>query len=982
MENSERGDDYNEVLYDVADELTAENVKSMLFLLNEDIPSSERERITTGIELISTLRSKELVGRTRLDYLKRLLSKIRRKDLEDRVKICEQKEEKISTAKHSLMWQGLVPNFIETAKCREVEQRLIAEKMAILTGISASGKSQTCIWYATKFRKEANHTTCKLMCQTDDDLLASFRSFLESSKMEFERETEAKSDYIKHMAEVAMSLIEMGQRTGRQYLFIFDDVTEATCKVVEGIIHSFHREKNVKILCSTSYAKFYKQCTENDVFVKIGGVSQSEVLEFFKDHVKMKNSEKDIQDLAEKMGHLPYGLVLANSYIFFTGMSVKKYVELLSEGNFLQNVEELIACTSQEYDKGLVSAQMLAVEQVESSSVHVKSLLRFIPFLHHNEIPLSLLRELLPESIDDRDKDTVIFDFIANVRKYCIGEIESSNQSQTISIHAVTALVLGLRLTREEKESSIRDLLCFFCKIINIDCRHKESFKNNLECLPHAAKVALAAVKITRTKEITFLMCAIHAAIGVTFRVGGIEGLLANEHLYEAKTLCFEFIDERDLHSYMFNTDERESVNCTEYIDDSKQYFCRLDSGHYQAYPSSCQITEGPEHKKVKVSHPEMELEEENVNHIQSARKKDSRVEMLYQRLVSASETLQEDVITDIIMQTKRSEHEMDHLRKVANFPGSLKHVESQQGRLSKELYEKLLEKNLAMPFKKLRTVYTVEMMIIILYNNGRNLYYQSQTEHKLSLVCWNDLRLAYLLGILLQRDYPQFLSVQSLITRRNGLLYHCLLDRKRSRVDAKDNKIVLDRIIDQYKEMLMATDSKYFAYGIVKVSEYQRIHHNAMCLKLLLKCYSTKIANTENPDDKVSYYKEGEKYAKQLEKLLEERRICHWLAVPGFHVQVARFFIEHDIEKARRHFKRAVEMEEDHNHFKLQGQFGLIKCFIRRGTPSDLEEGRTICEMLLSSLHKTNFKRQKAENYMKTITERTRSCEVTEMIG
>ncbi|OWF39083.1 uncharacterized protein LOC110465493 [Mizuhopecten yessoensis] len=962
------------LLLHIGEDLVEGNVRELLYLIGDGIPKSEKERISTGRELMDMLIKKHLVDSNRLERLKSLLSGIDREDLKVQLEPFEQKIKSINTAKHSLTLNGLVPNFIKTSQCIEVEERLKNEQLAILTGISASGKSQICIWYASEFQKNAKHTAYKLMCQNEDDLLTSMRSFLEFLGMKFERQKEAKDVYIKHMAEVVKSLTESGNKTGQHYLFIFDDVTETTCKVVELIIHSFREAQNVKIICSTSYSKFYEQCTERNVFVKVKGVSQAEALQFFKEHVKMNNSQDNIQALAIKMGYLPYGLVLANSYIFTTGVSVKKYVELLTRKDFLRKVEQLTAGTAQEYDKGLVSAQMLTVDKVESSSVHIKSLLNFIPFLHHNEIPTRLLRKLLPENIDDRDKDIVILDFIANVKKYCIGEIESTDQTETISIHAVTALVLEHRLPLEEQESSIKALLCFFCKNISIDCRLHLTFTSNMEFQPHASKAALRAVEMesSKTKDCTFLLCALHAAIGVTFRVGGVESLLADENLNKAKALCFQLINENDPESYMLTAEERDSLENTEYVDESKKTFRREDL--FQVF-----LQETMKNEQKGMTSRKTELENEREKCRQNARAKDSKAETLYKRLVEVPQQLTKGFIADIVLKTERSEPDLAHLVEVAGFTGTLKEVdERKRGRLSKELYDKLLTQNLAINRDQLGSICVVELMVIILYNNGRHHYYQCQSEQQLFLVCWNELRLAYLLGELLQEHYSDFPSVQSLITRRNGILYHCLLSNQQTNESGEESGIVLDKIIRQYEKMLGAEKSeKYFEYGIIKVSHHQRLHHDAMCLKLLLKCYTNRMKDGPEKDQ---HYEDGKKHANKLEELLKDKRMCRWLAVPGFHVQIARFFFEHEMEKAIIHFKRAVELEEEYSlqrlsHFKLQGQFGLIECYLSRKEGSDLEDARGICELLKRSLHESNFQRSyhKVVKYLEDISNHQR---------
>lgn len=804
--------------------------------------------------------------------------------------------------------------------------------------------------------------------------MITLKDFLRFLKMKFERTTETKSDYIMHMAELARSVLERENMQTRPHLFIFDDVNESTCKLVEHILDTFRHTKNVKIMCTTSYAKFYEQCTERNVFIKIGGVLPEEAPKFFKEHVKRNNSDQDIQDLALKMGYLSYGLVLANSYIFTTGLSVKMYMELLSKKEFLKKVEELMKGTSQEYDKGLVSAHMRALEKVESSSVHVKSLLRLLPFLHHSLIPISLLKKMLPENIDEKDKNVVIGDLIANLRKFCIGEIEPTDQPTAISIHAITSLVLEYGLqSRTNVSSTIKELLWFFCKHLNIDCRLNTTLKRNLAFQRHATKVILRAdeLKDIHRKTSQFLRCFLHTAIGVTFRVGGADSLLADEHLNKARSLCFQLADESSPDEYLLTLEEKDSLHDNEYLD-QQHNFRRSESSLSrqlsEMFHTKEELTEALAETEVSDS-DSVAFEHENVKekHKQNARSKDATTESLYASLADVPKYLPKVYLVDLVTQMERSELDITHLIKEGGLSADM------DGCLGEEGYEALLAKDLAMPRNHLSSVFIVELMVIILYNNGRNCYQWRSPNQQAMLKCWNELRLAYLLGELLRKRYPKFVSVQSLITRRNGILYHCLISIKEPNGE-QTTKDVLEKIIQKYERML-EEEKMYFEFGIVKVSPRQQRHHTAMCQKLLLKCHTRLISRP--CDSRDSHFQKAKQYADLLQMMLADMH--DWIAVPGFHVQIARFFKLHQspavLEMAIKHFKQAIELENVYNlqklsHFSLQAYFGLCKCYLQQKTDSSVRMAREICEMLLRCLHKEHFKRsyEKAEYLLQQV--------------
>ncbi|OWF39084.1 uncharacterized protein LOC110465497 [Mizuhopecten yessoensis] len=942
------------LLFRVGNDLVEEDVKNLLFLIGDDIPNSEKEQISTGIEFMTMLRKKNPVGSDLLEHLKSFLSQIRREDLKVQLESYGQKVKSINTAKANVNIAA-VPNFVETVQCREVEEHLQKNRLVILSGISASGKTQLTLWCAKRFRSNVTGPNIwKLSCQDENDLIQSLSGILEFFELKFESQKVDKSTYIMEMVSVIIHRVTSEEWQTRQFLFIFDDICKVCSTVVSRIFCELRATTNVKILASTEISTFYNEfkTNDNEVFVSVKGVTIEDVGKFFISSDRFIGCEDDLLLLAKEVGSLPYALMLAKSYMESTEMTVKKYLEMLKYPEFLQSVEKVLESSGKKtYNKGLVGAQILTLEKVEKKVPELGNrLLQMIPFLDCENVPYTLLQKLANDFSPKAEMD--IRALICELKSYSLGEIIQTEEETVISLHAVTKLVILHRLTKEERVRIIQKLLWFFSCHLTLDCRLRSSLADNLILQGHAECVLAQAGKNisgSNMKDMCLLQCIIQTAIGVSFRVSGTEHVLADEYLTKARTQMFQLIEESP-EKFKLSLDDNESQ--TYQSDDS-------DETTTWTAPTSFLI------RTIRMSLSLGETTQDDCEEIDGEeRSNDSKVKRLYGKLVQVTRDLSPQFIHDFVMNLIRSEVDIQHLQLVSgkSYAGGL---ETRKQCFTTALYEKLTTVKAAMPTAQIREIFAVELMIIILYNNGRHYYQWKLGEDRSSdKFCCNELLTAVMLGKLLKRDYPNFVSVQYLISHRNGMFYHHETDKRFTQ--DKEVASVKDDLKETICRLEKMSDKKirYFEFGILKVSEHQCMHQKGMCLKLILKCYIHLYALCKGKEEEMNeQYTKARCCAEQLQHITKEMHA--WTAVPGFHVQLARFYklktTQNLLEEAIKHFQIADELETQYNgkgisHFQIQARFGLVKCYKLLRDQESLAKAQGICQYLVTRLDETNL--------------------------
>ncbi|XP_033736881.1 uncharacterized protein LOC117325064 [Pecten maximus] len=893
---------YRKVLANIGRNLERGDVTSAKFLIGANIklfPSGDLEDVTTGEELIALLEKRGFISDTNVTELNSLLVQIN----------CGQLCSELEPLKNKLIlhkdakWKvgyATVPHFLKVKYCTFLEQALATENIVALLGPPATGKTQLACNYAQDFFKENKESVIwKLDCEGKTEFMKSMFDLLDRLHMKPEGKNEEKAHYLEELGQMVVDNFGGASQAKKPHLLIFDDIGDSCNEIVSKILKNFKENShNVKII-ATMNGDIDLECKT----MKVTGLQDEEVIPFFRhnsdsggaESAITKAKDDDIKTLGKLFGKSPFGLMLSKHYIQKSGMDLSDFTEMLNKDEgFIGNTENHAENIGQYYKKCLLAAHRIILERVELKlNDDGKILLSLIPFLHHEHIQVGVLSRLLKSGSLQRHEyeDSNV---IERLRKYALCDLKGLGSDRVIMIHALTQKALLNRLPAEDRQERISLLLHFFATNMIMDCRLRTSMDTNILFIDHAMNVLRMAEKISNPSyTMQVLQCYVSTLVGVTFRIGGVDNFLVNDYLTRAMTLCFRMIGEdRSLFEWDPCVDtELDTVGST---------------------------------------------------------KHGNKIDDLVEKLCSLKEKIPNDFIQEFITSMIRPDKDMEHLRIRAKDLSQF----SFENELGKDLHRHLVEKKLAAPLGIVREFFFVELLIVILYNNGRNHYLQKTRRRQLMEMSWK-------LGERLKEKCCNYLSIQSLITQRNGLLYKLDLPN----ATKEDQLKAVNSAVEKYTVMIHDKED-YFEFGILKLSKVSKnFHHIAMCRKFLIKCYCRLFELHTGDDKKRMTYDSGLRCVEKLTELTEE--MAAWTALPGLHVQIAKFYMltppggESDIEKAIRHLKSADTIENNTDvglsHFRLQALFCLIACYRQKGDIDSLKCARDICNILISNLHSSN---------------------------
>ncbi|XP_060075695.1 uncharacterized protein LOC132555366 [Ylistrum balloti] len=887
---------YRTALAFVAKNLEKGDVASAKFLLGENkklFPASDLEIVKTGEELMLLLEKKRFVSEFNVVDLDSLLKNISCNQLRSELEPLKTKLNLQKDAKWKVGYTT-VPHFLKVKHCAILEEKLKSQNIVALIGPPATGKTQLACNYAQDFFKANRQSViCKLDCEGKTELIKSMIDLLESLCMKPEGNNEGKANYLEEMGQMVVDYLGCAEQAQKFHLLIFDDIGDSCNEIVSKILKNIkENSQNVKII-ATMNGDIDLECDP----LKVTGLHDTEVVSFMRynsgsdgrESAISKATDDEIKILAKLFGNSPFGLMLSKHYIEKSGMDISDYTEKLKKNDgFIDNTEEHTENIVQYYKKRLLAAHRIILERIELKlNDDGKILLSLIPFLHHEHIQVRVLSRLL-KSGSTQCHDYEDSNVIGRLRKYVLCDLKGLGNDRVISIHDLTKVALLNRLSVEERHDRIRELLQFFATNMIMDCRLRESMNTNLLFIDHAMNVLRMAQGIEKPSvEIRLLQSYVSTLVGVTFRIGGVDNFLVNDYLTQAMALCLKMVGENVSSIDWFPS--KTPTGSTTYC---------------------------------------------------------SNVDALVEKLCSLKTKIPEYFIQELITTMVRPDKDMEHLQMRAKDLSqySFKHE------LGVDLHAQLVRRKLAVPLDHVRELFLVELLVVILYNNGRNHFLEKPRRGQLMELSW-------VLGKRLKEKYHSFLPIQFLITQRNGYLYNHL-----KLALPKDQEVeVINTAVDKYTAMLHDKED-YFEFGVLKLSKVSKnFHHIAMCRKFQIKCYCRLFKlHTGDEEKQKKAYVFGKECVEKLANQITE--MTGFTAVPGLHVQIAKFYMltppegGSNIEKAINHFQSADKLEESTgvglSHFRLQALFGSIDCYCQKRDKDSLKRADEICRFLISNLH------------------------------
>lgn len=312
---------------------------------------------------------------------------------------------------------------------------------------------------------------------------------------------------------------------------------------------------------------------------------------------------------------------------------------------------------------------------------------------------------------------------------------------------------------------------------------------------------------------------------------------------------------------------------------------------------------------------------------------------------------INENFIREFISHKRRSRNEKDFLQSETKMTTKIGEY------LSQSDYKALLEKTLAMPPELLGKQFLKDLMLHILYHNGRalneiNKLKESESDKQ---ACYHVF-VAYdeftsLMNT--KEETSSFPSLHFLVSKRSGRQYMMWnkVDQHICTADINDemsnvNKMLVDKAGTGNDGNMLENKRYYFDFGIVKILSTTNKHHICMCYRVQLKYLEKKFYISEENDQK-QIFKEGvsiyEKFRKEMQPI-DENQLRNLLAMPSFYIQCGMFlylstktkYLELSIEL----YEKGIKIEEERGVFWtrfLREEFvGVIHCLMKLGRKAE----------------------------------------------
>ncbi|CAG2184746.1 unnamed protein product [Mytilus edulis] len=207
--------------------------------------------------------------------------------------------------------------------------------------------------------------------------------------------------------------------------------------LIEIILRQLSEYENVSIIVTTS------QSLSNDFdkfVIGLQGMTETEAVRFLNAD---DSSMEKAKELARRLSYLPDGLVFARTYLHTTKISINTYIERL----------ENITSTDSASKK---ACEMIICEAEDSMSANEKKVLHLMPYLNTDNIPIFVLKSLLPNTLSRKEKAILIDHFLRTLDKYSlISHITGLDEHRVVAAHRFTLMIVKASSTAIEREKII-----------------------------------------------------------------------------------------------------------------------------------------------------------------------------------------------------------------------------------------------------------------------------------------------------------------------------------------------------------------------------------------------------------------------------------------------------------------------------------------------------------------------------------------------
>ncbi|CAC5412097.1 unnamed protein product [Mytilus coruscus] len=784
----------------------------------------------------------------------------------------------------------VVDNFTKTVQYLEMVEKIEKNRIVLVRGPNGSGKSQYSFAYANEFSSRfPSATIWRIPCRSAQSMNMSLSILMSRLKIDGGRIHIKGGSYSCFQTTIKTVIVRMSDMNDTNHLIILDDVESPEIPVIDSLLKMVSETKNIYVI-GTSNKRFsinhYRKYG-----MEMNRMTEDEAFLFFEfaDH-----SREDVSTLARKLDFLPLALSFAATYIENTQTSIEKYIQLLENDKLSEN------------DLGahlLFQPFNLILQRLQNDlSVKVQCVLTYASYFVNDNIPVMLLKSLLPDFLSEGEKEAEINNLIIALSKYSVAVVKGYGERRNISIHSMTCLAIRKNKTQGQIKQEIYDLLKHYCFLMDLDLRLVESMKRNICFLSHATLLIEKFQSYFDRNSFqmkvyeSYLCCA----IGVTFRIYGNAELSSNYYLEHAKSIIFEMINfHPNISSYPFTSSDP------------------------MLHLKGCNILQ-----------------------------QDTKI-VFHKLIQKCDHNMSGDFVQTFLANKFRSSSEIELFVKYAN--GKIDRRDVKHFKLtSRNINRRGNLKKVFAPFKSTRETFLVELLISIMHESSKNKWWMESTNSMVTkysndatrMDSLTDSQFSYNIADLLQRylyeKYEHFSPIAALVEQRDGMIGFL---RSEKTISTKS----LHKIIHLLKKLEeKGSSTLFYTYGVLKMAPDFTLYHKCMINRALLKCCIInwqKIKNQECLERAISQ-------AETLNNIALEMK-DNWLICMSIYLEIAETYLlyptKKNISQAKQNYKMAFELQSKFGgilltteyHFNLYQQY--IKFCLDFGNFKDLTVARKI---------------------------------------
>ncbi|CAH1797847.1 unnamed protein product, partial [Owenia fusiformis] len=725
-----------------------------------------------------------------------------------------------------------VADFFKCENYTKLEKKLGDQDLVVLTGPPGSGKTQITYYYAKKFQTENVGTMYfKLKSASPEDIIVDCKKVIKFLALDIDiPDSDIDGEDIAHNKITAKRFLRhICEKLGQKTLLIFDGgIFNTACLIKE--VFEGSEFINIKVIIILTDQKNMRGFESSKI--EVNGYTEQDILVLAKDSPYNEEFElEDLEKLARKLDYSPLGIHAACQYIIDSpGYEIKDFLNRMDEGKkpMTDKVKDIVI--EKNYPIPLIDLFELRYKTVceKYKNDDVLKILNIVAMLSSGPIDFDILdwivRASCPEKnkpISDHDEKFIKNQLIEVIKEHYLGNVEEISTTgkddkmhKILNMHNVPKFAITSSWTEDERIKYFLQVLLILDDQVDKDTRRNKDVTLILNQIPH--------VKHALETDLLSLSRDQHQQVGIQILQIGLQDRL--HHMYTQTGLIQYF---------------KQSKSKAK-----QQFYNLLSNNSYNIYSDEAEHNINEEVRKL--------LDPQLQNDIVSdafIKKKAYVINSMVQKLEVPKEPV--DFVNELICTRRLNRDDVKLFQRKVSLSNNY---------LTEAAYNTLVGKGAAIELETMRKVFSLELLVSILYTHGRMYFYQNNRDKdEADEVYEHDLRLAYEISDIIHKEHGIKITTL-LLAERNGFLY---ID-----VDS-GNEERMNNARGRYTAML-ADESEYYEKGLRKIVPKNDRYHQMICQKQLVNYYTLAVEQEQERGNDHEAKKLYEKGCEEATLLLE----------------------------------------------------------------------------------------------------------------